>query len=432
VILALGVACRGARWQIGVLVVAASVALVLAAGGVAGGSLTLPGDIVAEATGPDGAIVTYTASAANPAGKPRTVTCDGPEGVKAAGTWTVTATFPLGETVVTCQATSGGGEVVGSGSFTITVKDTTPPILIVPPPVTVQATTNLGVAASNPVVEAFLAGARAKDIADPVPAISNDAPPVFPVGTTRVTFTATDQSGNTVAASASLTVLAPARGAPSPPSNPSPPGSPSPPASPSPPSQIPLRDTVPPRDVSGLAAVARDRKVLLRWRLPPDPDFDHVTVTRTSADGSPLRLYTGNNTSFTDRAVVNGTQYRYLVAAYDRAGNHSTGVAVSASPHRIMLLAPRDGRVVKTPPLLAWVAVRDATYYNVQLFRDGRKVLSAWPKKNRLRLPRRWSFAGTRMRLSHGTYRWYVWPGFGARREARYGGMLGESTFIVR
>ena len=43
------------------------------------------------------------------------------------------------------------------------------------------------------------------------------------------------------------------------------------------------------------------------------------------------------------------------------------------------LLAPPNGAVLTAPPLLRWSKVRGADYYNVQLLRDGRKVLSAWP-----------------------------------------------------
>jgi hypothetical protein len=28
------------------------------------------------------------------------------------------------------------------------------------------------------------------------------------------------------------------------------------------------------------------------------------------------------------------------------------------------------------------------------------------------------------------TYRWYVWPGFGGRALARYGGQLGTARFV--
>ncbi|HEY5428458.1 MAG TPA: hypothetical protein VIK04_05020, partial [Solirubrobacteraceae bacterium] len=70
------------------------------------------------------------------------------------------------------------------------------------------------------------------------------------------------------------------------------------------------------------------------------------------------------------------------------------------------------------------------TYYNVQLFRRG-KVLSAWPTRASLRLPRSWRFRGHRHRLAPGRYRWYVWPGFGPRQAARYGHVVGTATFAV-
>jgi hypothetical protein len=40
-------------------------------------------------------------------------------------------------------------------------------------------------------------------------------------------------------------------------------------------------------------------------------------------------------------------------------------------------------------------------------------------------------FQGHRYRLGAGLYRWYVWPGFGSRAQARYGRRLGGSTFRV-
>jgi len=75
--------------------------------------------------------------------------------------------------------------------------------------------------------------------------------------------------------------------------------------------------------------------------------------------------------------------------------------------------------------------VRGARYYNVQLFRDGRKILSTWPREPRLRLPSTWRFAGARRALDPGRYRWYVWPGFGDRTLRRFGRRLGARSFVV-
>jgi hypothetical protein len=84
------------------------------------------------------------------------------------------------------------------------------------------------------------------------------------------------------------------------------------------------------------------------------------------------------------------------------------------------------------PPVLRWTRARHARYYNVQLHRAGRKILSAWPARPRYRLHRRWSFAGNLRRLAPGRYVWYVWPGYGRRSAARYGDLIGRSAFRVR
>jgi hypothetical protein len=73
--------------------------------------------------------------------------------------------------------------------------------------------------------------------------------------------------------------------------------------------------------------------------------------------------------------------------------------------------------------------VKRAAYYNVQLVR-GKKILSAWPASNHLRLRSSWVYQGHHYRLHRGVYRWYVWPGFGARSKARYGSVLGGSSFV--
>jgi hypothetical protein len=72
-----------------------------------------------------------------------------------------------------------------------------------------------------------------------------------------------------------------------------------------------------------------------------------------------------------------------------------------------------------------------ARYYNVQLFRGSTKILSAWPTQNALGLRKSWSYNHRRYRLIRGTYHWYVWPGLGARAEARYAPLLGTSSFRI-
>ncbi|HYZ18358.1 MAG TPA: Calx-beta domain-containing protein [Gaiellaceae bacterium] len=98
---------------------------------------------------------------------------------------------------------------------------------------------------------------------------------------------------------------------------------------------------------------------------------------------------------------------------------------------RAALYLPPAGARVTKPPLLAWRAVPRARFYNVQLFRKGRKILSVWPYRPRLRLKATWTYRGRTMSLRAGSYTWIVWPAFGRLEQPRYGGKLGASTFRI-
>jgi hypothetical protein len=183
--------------------------------------------------------------------------------------------------------------------------------------------------------------------------------------------------------------------------------------------------------VTKLTALVGYGVVRLSWQPPRDADFDHVAVFESNSARGPLQasVYSGTGTSYVLRRFQNGTYVRFAVVSYDHAGNESPQAQAVASP-AALLRSPRDGARLRRPPLLSWTPVRGATYYNVQLYRGSTKVLSAWPRAARIQLRQTWTYSGTR-RLVGGSYRWYVWPGFGARARAKYGQLLGSGTFSV-
>lgn len=85
--------------------------------------LTLPPDITAEATSPNGAVVTFTATATDSKDGAIAVLCAPASG----------STFAPGSTPVACSATNSRNKTT-SGSFTVNVVDTTAPVIQCAPP----------------------------------------------------------------------------------------------------------------------------------------------------------------------------------------------------------------------------------------------------------------------------------------------------------
>ena len=82
-------------------------------------------------------------------------------------------------------------------------------------------------------------------------------------------------------------------------------------------------------------------------------------------------------------------------------------------------------------PTLTWRKRAGVKYYNLQLFRNGRKILSAWPTVAHYTLKPSWRYRGHSYRLTAGRYRWYVWPGYGPRAAHRYGRLLAKGAVTV-
>jgi hypothetical protein len=195
-------------------------------------------------------------------------------------------------------------------------------------------------------------------------------------------------------------------------------------------------DATPP-PLTELRAKAADAGVRLSWRTSPDADSVEVVRTPGVRSKAPTVLFRGTGATFVDRRVKGGVRYAYEVRVADAAGNTSADTvsavpAKSSGGRRLLSPPPRSVVTPRHPPLLEWTPIRRASYYNVQLFRAGRKILSVWPTRPRYQLKRRWKYAGQVRVLSPGKYRWLVWPGFGPRSKVDYGRRIGPSTFEVR
>jgi hypothetical protein len=162
-----------------------------------------------------------------------------------------------------------------------------------------------------------------------------------------------------------------------------------------------------------------NRRVTLSWsRLRRN---EVAEVSRARGGPASASLYSGTSRRLVDRGLRNGRRYRYTVAVRDQAGNRAASDVVVV-PTASRLLLPARGVTLKAAPRLVWKRVRRADYYNVQLYRGGRKLMTRWPRRPRLPL----------RRLRPGKYRWYVWAGYGRKAARRYGSLLGTSTFRIR
>jgi hypothetical protein len=137
-------------------------------------------DIIVECTSPGGEVIHYPPPVATSSCRtPPEPVCEPPPG----------SVFHLGSTTVTCSTTGPGGEPLEC-SFTITVEDTRPPVIVCPQDITAECSSPKGTPVHFEV--------RAIDACDPEPRVTCEPPSgsLFPPGRTAVVCTAVDASGN--------------------------------------------------------------------------------------------------------------------------------------------------------------------------------------------------------------------------------------------
>jgi PKD repeat protein len=183
-------------------------------------------------------------------------------------------------TVMLTVTDNDGGVDSTSANVTVTAPDTTAPTITAPGDITLEAT---GV--TTPV---NLGTPSVSDDTDPSPSVSADNLGPFPIGTTTVTWTATDASGNSATDTQNVTV----------------------------------EDTTAPSAPGNLAAAKKKVKgsqsTKVTWNASNDTGsgVDYYRVKRNGVDQG---ITTGTN--FVDPEVVDGTVYS--VTATDMMGNVS-------------------------------------------------------------------------------------------------------------
>ncbi len=176
-------------------------------------------------------------------------------------------------------------------------------------------------------------------------------------------------------------------------------------------------------------AGAKTARVTLRWVKPTARDLDHVIVVlnlahapKNPTDGT--LMYSGLGDSAVLR-LRSGRSGYVAVFAYDQSDNVSKPARKRISAASPVALLPLKGAVVDAAPHLTWTAKKDSAYYNVQIFRNGQRVLIAWPSRASYNVPKG--------KLASGTYVWFVWPAVkSGGASPKFADLIGRSTFVVK
>jgi hypothetical protein len=157
-----------------------------------GSNVTLNGT---GSTDPEGGLLTYSWTCPSIA-------------LSGANSATPSGFFPVNSTNA-CRLNAGDlAACPALGSIVqVQVRDTTPPAILCPAPITVECTATGGTPAGNPSIAAFLGGASATDVCTPSLTISNNAPGFFNSGTTPVKFSTADSSSNPAACTSTVKVV---------------------------------------------------------------------------------------------------------------------------------------------------------------------------------------------------------------------------------
>jgi hypothetical protein len=164
----------------------------------------------------------------------------------------------------------------------------------------------------------------------------------------------------------------------------------------------------------------------LRWAKPPALASVLVVlnlshVPKRPADG--IKVYRGLASSTT--ITLRRGQVAYLALySYAKGGSVSAAAVTKVSLASLIPLRPLTGSVLREVPKLSWKPKQGSAYYNLQLFRNGKRVLVVWPSHASYRIA-----PGT---LTPGNYVWYVWPALRSGGDATFAKLIGRATFTYK
>ena len=153
---------------------------------------------------------------------------------------------------------------------------------------------------------------------------------------------------------------------------------------------------------------------------PDRSDFDHIEITRKRAsppkEPAPAStvVYSGKGTTYTDRGLQNGVEYRYVIASVDKNGNKGAGVPAVVVPKKGFQTPGRRREAQEIPKQFVWVADPKATYYNLQLFpaarslqehrgEESKKILSTWTTGPLFVFKSPWKWEGRSYKMTKGS-----------------------------
>jgi hypothetical protein len=191
------------------------------------------------------------------------------------------------------------------------------------------------------------------------------------------------------------------------------------------PPAVVIPDLTAPGVPAAFVVKAKGLTIAMTWRMPTASDLLKIVVLR-NATRAPRNIKDGTIV-FSGKAAkasvrqLGGKTAFYRAFAVDRAGNASATAAVRIK-QPVFKLFPENGSELRGTVRLTWKKPKKASYFNVQLYLGSKRVTQSWPKNGSFKIPR--------SKLKKGkTYAWYVWPGVGKKSAARYGTLIGKSTF---